>query len=225
MDSDTPFRPLRADVRSAIRDRIVSGEYTPGQRLVERRIATELNVSRVPVREALHGLVLEGFAVDRATRGIAVRRYDEAEIADLAQVGAALESVLVRRLAENRRRDQLDRIAAALARADHALEQDDRPAAVAANADFHATLEQLAAGTVVGEVLDTVGARRRWLLRQHADPAAMHAEHVRLYEAIEGGDVELAVRIVDEHAATSTRHAVAMAEHGVRPDPTSAEHR
>ena len=211
--TDSPsFRPLRTDVRSAIRDRIVVGDYAPGERLVERRIAAELDVSRVPVREALHGLVREGFAVDRATRGIAVRSYDAAEIAELAQVGAALESVLVCRLAETGPGDHLDRLADVLAVAGRAVADDDQPSAVQANAEFHAALEALAADTIVGEVLDTVGARRRWLLRQHADPAAIHAEHVQLYEAITSGNPELAVRIIGEHAATSISHAVAMAE-------------
>lgn len=217
MSENTPFRPLNLDVRATLRERIITGGYRAGERLVERRIAAELDVSRVPVREALHGLVREGFAVDRATRGIAVRHYDADEIAELAQVGAALESVLVRRLAARGPGDHLDSLAAVLADAGRAVDTDDLPAAVRANGDFHTALEDLATGTIVGEVLDTVGGRRRWLMRQHAEPAAIHAEHLALYAAIIAGDGDRAVRIVDAHAGTSISHALAVAE-GSGPD-------
>ena len=73
-------RPLRTTVRDRIRREIVSGAIVPGARLVERNLAAELGVSRVPVREALRDLVAEGYAVDRATRGIAVRDYPAADI-------------------------------------------------------------------------------------------------------------------------------------------------
>ena len=87
---------LRATVRDRIRLRIVDGTIAPGARLVERNLAVELGVSRVPVREALRDLVAEGYAIDRATRGIAVRDYPAAEIDELFEIRAALEGVLLR---------------------------------------------------------------------------------------------------------------------------------
>lgn len=70
---------MRATVRDRIRGRIVGGTVSTGARLVKRNLAVELGVSRVPVREALRDLVAEQYAVDRATRGIAVRDYPDAE--------------------------------------------------------------------------------------------------------------------------------------------------
>ena len=70
----------------------MSGAIVPGARLVERNLAAELGVSRVPVREALRDLVAEGYAVDRATRGIAVRDYPAAEIDELFEIREALEA-------------------------------------------------------------------------------------------------------------------------------------
>jgi DNA-binding GntR family transcriptional regulator len=77
---------LRALVRDKIRRRIVDGRVPPGARLVERNLAAELGVSGVPVREALRDLVAEGYAVNRATRGIAVRSYPEPEIDELFEI-------------------------------------------------------------------------------------------------------------------------------------------
>ena len=47
-------RPLRETVRDTLRTRIFEGHYAPGTRLVERDLAAEFSVSRLPVREA-HG--------------------------------------------------------------------------------------------------------------------------------------------------------------------------
>ncbi len=208
MSDLTQSRPLREEVRDELRSRITSGAYAPGFRLVERTIASELGVSRVPVREALHALVLEGFAEDRLTRGIAVRSYDAAQIADLAQVGGALEAVLVRRLATYARPSDLEPLREVLAEAAASIAAGDVPAAVVANARFHEVLEELGRGTIVGEVLVTIGERRRWLMRQHTDPAPIHAEHAALYDALVAADVEGAVALVVAHARGAVMHAV-----------------
>ncbi|WP_146058487.1 GntR family transcriptional regulator, partial [Streptomyces sp. FM008] len=51
---------LSARARDAVRQRIVDRRYPQGARLVEREVAEELRMSRVPVREALRALVGEG---------------------------------------------------------------------------------------------------------------------------------------------------------------------
>lgn len=208
----TAFRPLREDVRAQLRERIVSGAYAPGSRLVERTIAADLGVSRVPVREALQALVREGFAVDRDTRGIAVRAYDPDEIAELAEVGAALERVLVGRVVDTAGADQVAMLRAVLDEAGAAIDRGDTAAAVAANGWFHDALAALGEGTIAHEVLSAVSQRRRWLLAQHTDPAPIHAEHVALVDAIEQGDRARAQQITEDHARTTVEHALGTRE-------------
>ncbi|MBA4608514.1 GntR family transcriptional regulator [Aeromicrobium sp. Marseille-Q0843] len=203
-----PYRPLRDDVRDRIRDLIVDGAYAPGSRLVERTIAADLGVSRIPVREALQALVLEGFAVDRDTRGIAVRTYDAREIAELAGVGAALERVLVGHVVDGVTVEGLAPLRTVLDEARVAIERGDVEAAVAANSRFHDVLASLGEGTMAHEVLAIVSQRRRWLLAQHSDPAPIHAEHVELYEAIAGGDRARAQQITEDHVRTTIENAL-----------------
>ena len=200
------FRPLRDDVRDAIRERIIAGTHAPGSRLVERTIAADLGVSRVPVREALQALVAEGFAVDRATRGIAVRAYDETEIAEIAEVGAALESVLIGSMSLDA--EGLARLRAVLDEAEAAVHTGDVGGAVAANGRFHDELAALGEGTIAHEVFTTVAERRRWLLAQHSDPAPILAEHVELYDALAAGDRVRARQITEKHAKTTVAHAL-----------------
>lgn len=187
--------------RDAIRSRIIDSVYAPGDRLVERAIAADLKVSRVPVRQALRDLVAEGYAVERPTGGVAVRIYGDEEIIELTEVGAALESVLVARLAQDPSRE-LGLLDAVLREAEVAVERGDSAAAVEANSRFHEVLASLARG-VVSELLGSIAPRLRWLQRQHGDPAVILAEHRRLLSALTAGDSEGARTIALGHASTS----------------------
>ncbi len=197
----TSYQPLRGDVCERIRARIVDGTYPAGSRLVERSIAADLGVSRVPVREALHTLVREGFATERDTGGTAVRGYEDDEIDELFDVRAALEGLLVEQLA-GRPRD-LAPLRASLDEARRHLDDGNEAAAVATNARFHEVMASLGRGPLVRQLLADLDQRMRWLLRQHTEPAAIHAEHQELVDAIESGDVERAREVNQRHLRTS----------------------
>jgi len=201
--TDLDERPLRAVARDRIRERIVSGSLVPGDRLVERNLATELGVSRVPVREALRDLVAEGYAIDRATRGIAVRNYPADQVAELFEIREALESVLVRHAVAGLPADGELRLRNCLKTAADALAVGDSSAAVAANARFHEELVEVAAGPMLKAQLNGVRDRMRWLLRQHGDPAAIHEEHERMLAAILDGDLMGAKALFQQHLSTS----------------------
>lgn len=202
-----PARALRSTVRDALRDLIVSGEIGPGARLVERTLADRMGVSRVPVREALRDLVAEGYAVTRATGGIAVRDYPAAEVAELFEIRAALESILLRRATGGLSPEGIRRLRACLDAAGAALADGDRAGAVAGNARFHEVLTDVAAGPLLRGLLAGVEDRMRWLLRQHGDPAAIHAEHVALLDALVAGDEPAVERLAAHHLATSRAQA------------------
>jgi DNA-binding GntR family transcriptional regulator len=80
-----------AELRAAI----VEHRYEPGQRLVEHRIATELGLSRTPVREALRMLEAEGLVVTERNRGAMVRPLSPTEVEDLYGLRIRLECYAV----------------------------------------------------------------------------------------------------------------------------------
>jgi DNA-binding GntR family transcriptional regulator len=190
-------------VRNRIREEIVTGTIAPGARLVERNLAAELGVSRVPVREALRDLVAEGYAVDRATGGIAVRDYPAAEIDELFEIRGALEGVLLDRALVGLAEHGAAELRRCLDDAQSALDRGDRVAAVAANARFHEVLADVAAGPMLREMLLGIRDRMRWLLRQHGNPAQIHAEHLALLDTITTGDRSAAQHLFRQHLATS----------------------
>lgn len=192
-----------APVRDAIRDRIVTSAIPPGQRLVERSLADDLGVSRVPVREALRQLVGDGFVAERPTGGMVARQYSDAEIDELVAVNAALESIVVRRWVDAAADVALGHLDDALDAAASALAEGDQDGIVRANADFHAALTQHAPHGIARELLASIGPRLRWLQRQHADGEAMHADHVELVAALRDRDADAAVALIGRHAVAS----------------------
>jgi DNA-binding GntR family transcriptional regulator len=102
-----PARPLgigrtvlRDQVKSLLLERIVSGHYRPGDRLIETRIASELGVSQAPVREALRELELLRFVESASFRGSWVREVSDAELAEVYPIRAALDQVAGREAAK-----------------------------------------------------------------------------------------------------------------------------
>lgn len=90
---------LREQVKELLLERILSGEYRPGDRLVETRIAQELGTSQAPVREALRDLELLRFVESEPFRGARVREVSPAELAEIYPVRAAVEEVAGREAA------------------------------------------------------------------------------------------------------------------------------
>jgi len=182
-----------------IRDEILDGVRKPGSRLVERDLAADLGVSRVPVRDALKTLVGEGLVTPRPRTWATVREFTPADVADLNEVRSALE-VLTFRLAANRRtREGLGRLRAVLdteltaARAGNALK------ARRAAADFHETVTAIAGNDLLFEIDGLLRSRIRWLLVQHENIEQVAAEHEALYDAIAQRDVARASALILAH--------------------------
>jgi DNA-binding GntR family transcriptional regulator len=200
---------LRDTVRDELRRRIVDGELAPGARLVERALATDLGVSRVPVREALHALTAEGFVEERPRRATVVRVLTARDVEDLFDVREALEEVLCRRVAQRLDADGRAQLSEVLTRGDDALGRGDRSAAVRANADFHAVLLGVSRSPLLASLLEPLSGRMRWLLQQHDDPDAIHAEHREIYAALDAGDADRAGALARRHLETSRAAAAA----------------
>ncbi len=84
-------RTLRAQVRRQILDRVLGGQFKPGDKLVETTLSTQLQVSRAPLREALRELVDQGIVVSEPYKGFRVRPVSEADLTELFSMRTALE--------------------------------------------------------------------------------------------------------------------------------------
>jgi GntR family transcriptional regulator of vanillate catabolism len=84
----------------ALRRKILSGEFMPGDRMVELELSAQLSVSRTPIRIALGELEKEGLLERLATRGFRVRQFTVEEVANAVDVRGVLEGMAARQAAE-----------------------------------------------------------------------------------------------------------------------------
>lgn len=88
--------PATHTVLSSLRERILTGQIAPGARLRAEALATEMNVSRTPIRSALAVLSAEGIVQYSVNRGYTVRSVTIGDILASIEVRAALEGTAAR---------------------------------------------------------------------------------------------------------------------------------
>jgi DNA-binding GntR family transcriptional regulator len=99
---------LRSQAVEAIRAEIISGHLAPGQRLIERALCEQLDVSRNTLREAYRQLEAEGFIVVVPHRGPTVADMTDREARSLYEVREALEGLAIRLFVERASAAELD---------------------------------------------------------------------------------------------------------------------
>lgn len=200
LDIDADYQPLRERVRDELRQRIIDDVYPPGTRLIENDLASQLGVSRVPVREALRALESEGFVKTIPRRGAVVVELSARDVEELFDVREALEVLASQQAALRATKADLRRVNNTLSRARKALDADDRIALGRANEAFHDEILKLSHNNLLQSVLDPMQGRLHWLLRQTGDPHDLVEEHSLLFEAIAQGSPDLAAERARQHA-------------------------
>ena len=81
-------------VYDVLRQRIATRQYAPGSRLTEAEIAQEFEISRTPVRQALHRLAVEGLVEVKNGVGIRVTEVDDKELMDIYELRMSLAALI-----------------------------------------------------------------------------------------------------------------------------------
>ena len=211
--TSTDVRQLESTrIAAWLRDAILDGVRAPGSRLIERDLASEFGVSRVPVRDALKVLVAEGLVELRPHTWAVVREFTEADLADLDEVRAVLEPLTFRLAAERRRQNGLGRLQESLEAEQSGARAGNGIGSRRAAADFHEIVTELAENRLLSDMMKGIRSRLRWALSQHDDLQHISEEHVALFDAIRAGDGERAADLAAAHVETSRRARVARAQ-------------
>jgi DNA-binding GntR family transcriptional regulator len=202
--SDAPFirSNLRAQIKDVILQRIVTGEYPPGARLVETRIAQELGVSQAPVREALRDLEQLGCIVHEPFRGCSVKAFSAAELLEAFPVRAALEALAARLAAERMTEDELLLLAELLETMRGAARRGDAHDQSQANASFHATIVRAARNATLERQWTFLEPYSRTYLtvsQPGLDLQALSERHVPILDALRARDGDAAAEAMHRH--------------------------
>jgi DNA-binding GntR family transcriptional regulator len=209
VETITDHRSVQQLVVGRLRDAILDGALPSGARLKIEDLAADLGVSHMPVREALHVLVMEGLAVREPRRGVVVSTLSATDVLQAYRTTGVLEGLVARQAAEHITEADLDDVRRLVEGWRIQVETATPEERLQRNRELH---------TRIGEI-----ARNRWameFLRQlwnyiyrvrHVYPQSLERartaamEHEAILEALAARDGERVEHLVREH----NDHAVA----------------
>ncbi len=205
MAAVTDFRKPRTlvdEVAAHLRERIVNGSVSPGERLNELRLMQEFALSRSPIREALRILAAEGLVVIEPRRRTVVRPVSIDDLRDVFEVRALFETFALGQ-AVGRRREHKAGLRRLLDDARVLLGRRDVAGWYDSSQKFHDAIVEAGGNLHLKALYDTVkvSMRRYQLLviglPQH--PARSQGEHENIFAAFARGDSARATALLRAH--------------------------
>lgn len=200
---------LTESVAAELRDGISAGRLKPGVRLVEADLASQMGISRAPVREALRQLEFEGLVEGRARRGYVVRAISASELIELYELRVLLEPVLARSAAARLGEDDLARLRSILDRMRRAARQGQWTDVVNADREFHAQIGHLADRPLTAQIFDHLNEQvRRFtalMATSYSNIELTVEEHDVLLEALASGNPDRAADEMRLHLEDARR--------------------
>lgn len=143
-------------VAISLRERILSGEFKDGDQIRQEAVATEYDVSRMPIREALRQLEAEGLVRLQTHKGAVVTTLSPEEIGELFDLRALLEPEIFQRAIPRTTSEDVARSEAALVRLENAYHNSETQSWGSLNWEYHKSLYLPAQRNQTLSVLQTI---------------------------------------------------------------------
>ena len=196
-------KPLRERVYDQLKRRLLTGKIKPGTRMMEVDLASDLGVSRTPVREAIRELGKEGLVTIEPRRGAFASEISVKDMIDtltvredLDALAASLAASRITKADEKKLLELTDKYAAA-------IESGDMDTMIRADEAFHKRIARLSGSKTLYQVVKTVQTqvlRFRYLYYEDlANYQNMPTEHREIIDALMTGDSEHARDVAFDH--------------------------
>ena len=204
---------LRDQAYALLKNAITDADiYDPAYdlRLDERQLMKALGVSRTPVREALSILEQEGFLRTVPRRGIFIVRKTKRQIVEMVQVWAALESMAARLATLNAPDSEIAKLRHLFDEFENSPPSEHLSEYSDVNIAFHQGVIRLGGSQLIEDATHNlflhVRAIRRATITQSDRAARSIIDHLKIVEALERRDTELAERLSRQHALDLAAH-------------------
>jgi len=217
------IRTLSDQLVDVVRDRILMGHAPADQAIRQDALASELGVSKIPLREALARLEQEGLVRSHANRGYFVRALDPGEAEEVYSLRLTLEPETAARAAS---RASAEERAALMAAFDTLSAQpaDRRLAAVRLNREFHMAMVRPSGLPITVQLLERLHVLSDRYVHKHLEPlgrderaASEHAVLLQLWLAGDGPGVAAALCQHIENTRADLRRQLQPAADGTAP--------
>lgn len=192
-------------VYAEVKERILSGQVAGGSLLGEADVATDLGVSRTPVRESFIRLEAEGWMTLYPRRGALVHEIAPRDVREVVQARLLVETGTVREAVDAGRNGELaERMAEVLDAQRAAFASDDHHRFTELDASFHHLPVEACTNRLLEAFFATLGDRQRRMAAhalwgEHERRASVLTDHDELVDAVRAGDVERFERLLGAH--------------------------
>src|SRR5467141_442384 len=190
----------------------------PGEvRLDERRLASDLGISRTPVREAMAQLEREGFVRSVPRRGIYVARKTKQEVIEMITAWAALESMAARLITEKASEEEIASLRKMFTRFENGELHARLDEYSEVNIEFHQAIIRMSRNGVLISLAENLFTHMRMIRRKtigeqdRADRSIR--DHLSIIEALEARDTKRAEDLVRSHALGLADHVAKYADY------------
>jgi len=190
----------------------------PGEvRLDERQLASDLGISRTPVREAMAQLEREGFVRSVPRRGIYVVRKTKQEVIELITAWAALESMAARLITQNATDEEIATLRKMFAKFENGELHARLDEYSEVNIEFHQSIIRMSRNRVLIDLAENLFTHMRMIRRKtigEKDRVERSIQdHMNIIEALEARDTERAADLVRDHALGLAEHVEKYADY------------
>lgn len=197
------YLPLRDVVFNTLRQAIITGEFAPGERLMEIALAERLGVSRTPVREAIRKLELEGLVVMIPRKGAEVAQITEKDLRDSLEVRCNLEELAVKLACERITGEGEEKLKLALEDFKQAVEKQDFQNIVDSDIAFHDVIFEATQNhrlmQIASNLREQVYRYRVQYIKDDKLHPILEEEHRMIVDYILKKDVQNAVNTMKKH--------------------------
>lgn len=190
-------------IKDHLLPRILAGEFAPGARIVETRVARELGVSQGPVREALRDLATLGLVELQPYRGARVRRPETEEIRQAMRVRAELEALAAAEACPRLGAEGLAELKAILAEMVELAAGGRMQEYVQRNTEFHRAVMRASGNPTLERLWELLLPFARTYLTAAAsgmDARRIRRSHQRVVRALASGDPAQAASAMRDHS-------------------------
>jgi DNA-binding GntR family transcriptional regulator len=210
-DEERP-ESLSRQIYAMLREGIIRGRWAQGSRLAEQRLAQEFQVSRVPMREAVPLLEVDGFVQTLPRRGAVVSSWSVKAANDLFDLRLCLEVGAARYAArEVSGGASTAPLHAALEQSRRAVAERDAYAIARDSTAFHEIIVDLTDNALMRSLMRSVSGRMMWLffMTSELDPVDALAGHEELLRAIASGNERVAESVAYTHIESDRLESLA----------------
>ena len=194
---------LRTQIEQEVRDAILRGVFKPGERLPESVIASQLGVSRAPVREVLSALERDGLVVNIPRRGNFVFDFSEKDIDEIYSLRLLLEIGALHRAFDHFTEKDFEEMQTLVNRLGEADQQNMDPLDVMhIDLSFHETIFRVADHSRISDIWNRLRMQTQlligWTTSTHYSDQPMQL-HQQILDAIRARDLLAAEAVLRDH--------------------------